>query len=353
MITQKLDPADPILAFTVTWVRRLAPKVEHLNVLCLDFPPGARGEALPLPPNVAVWSMGKERGHRRVRLLAAFYRHLLRLAPTIDAMFVHMIPRYAYLAAPVAFPFRLPIYLWYTHRQASRELRLATAVCANVISAVPESFPLATPKLIAAGHGIDTAFFAPDPTTPLDSPPLIVLVARLMPIKHHVTLLRAVAALKGEAAVQVAIVGGVPAGQDAGYLDTLRRLTQEVGVADCVRFTGPLPPEAVRDLYRRATLAVNLSPPGLFDKAALESMIMGTLTLVANPAFEGLLRDHMSLLSISSPEDVTSLTAALRAILALTPSQRADIALDVQGRARTAHSLDGLADRLAGIMQLR
>ena len=36
MITQKLDPSDPLLAFTVEWVRRLAARLEHLDVLCLE-----------------------------------------------------------------------------------------------------------------------------------------------------------------------------------------------------------------------------------------------------------------------------------------------------------------------------
>lgn len=56
-------------------------------------------------------------------------------------------------------------------------------------------------------------------------------------------------------------------------------------------FAGNLPPEGVRDWYRRAAVAVNLSPVGLFDKAALEAMATGVPIIVSNPAFNSLLGD--------------------------------------------------------------
>jgi glycosyltransferase involved in cell wall biosynthesis len=344
MITQKLDPADPILAFTVTWVRHLAARVAHLHVLCLEAPLAASA----LPANVTVWSMGKDRGVGRAQQLIAFCQTVWRLAPQLDAVFSHMVPRYAYLAAPLVWPRRVPIVLWYTHRQDSRELRLATALCKLVISAVPDSFPFATPKLRAIGHGIDTAFFAPAPATQVDAPPLIVQVARLMPIKHQETLIRALASGLD---AHVAIVGNVPPGQDPAYLTHLRTLAHDLGVADRVRFTGGLPADQVRDLYRRATVAVNLSPVGLFDKAALESMACGTLTVVCNPAFDALLRGQAAQLRIAAPTDVAGLSAALRHVLALPAPQRTDLALDIVGRTRTAHSLDGLMDRLVELMR--
>lgn len=348
MITQKLDPADPILAFTIEWVRCLAQRVEHLDVMCLEayLPSDA------LPANVTAWTLGKERGKNRLRELIAFYRTLLRLAPRADACFSHMVPRYVWLAAPILMLFRMRQYLWFTHRQDSVELRLATALCNNVFSAVTDSFPFKTPKLRAVGHGVDTAFFAPNPAVPRDEPPLLVQVARLMPIKHQATLIRAVAELRaGGTDVMAVLVGNVPPGQDTSYEVELRAITESLGVADRVSFAGGLPATQVRDYYRRATLAINLSPPGLFDKAALESLTTGTPVIVSNPAFDALLRDHAPLLRISDPDDVNGLVRSIRDYLALSPDARARIALDIQGRARTAHSLNDLMDRLVGSMR--
>lgn len=341
MITQMLDPADPVLAFTLKWVQALAARVDHLYVICLEQ------RTTTLPANVTAFSMGKEHGKGRGGELRAFYRALSRVIRKVDVIFCHMIPRFVWLAAPYAKLLHKPLILWYTHRQITTELRLATALCRHVVSAVPDSFPLSTPKLRAVGHGIDTDFYTPDPQIIPDAPPLIVHVARLMPIKHQATLLQAVAA---GIDAQVMLIGAVPQGQDRTYLTQLQTLAHELGIADRVNFAGGLSPDQVRDLYRRASIAVNLSPPGLFDKAALESMLVGTLTVVSNPAFDAVLRDHAERLRIAAPDDVQGLTVCLRTLLTLPDAQRSAIALDIRGRAKTAHSLDGLMDRLIGIM---
>src|SRR5439155_481899 len=113
MLTQKLDASDPLLAFTLGWVRTLAARVDHLHVLCLEIQPVTE----PLPGNVTVWSMDKERGASRVQELRAFYRVLLRVIGDVDVVFCHMIPRFAILAAPFAMLHRKPLILWYVHRQ--------------------------------------------------------------------------------------------------------------------------------------------------------------------------------------------------------------------------------------------
>lgn len=347
MITQKLDAADPILAFTLDWVRELAARVEHLDVICLEDYTSA-GE---LPPNVSSHSLGKDRGKNRIRELLTFYQLLIRLAPTVDAYFSHMVPRYTWLAAPIAGLFQIPQYLWYTHRTDSVELRLATMLCRAVFSAVPDSFPFATAKLNAVGHGINLQLFASDPTVQQATPPLIVQVARLMPIKHQATLIQAADQLKSMGlAFHIAVIGSVPPGQDQTYLESLQQLVASCGLEDTITFTGGLLPEQVLHYLRQASIAVNLSPPGLFDKAALESMIVGVPTVVSNAAFDGLLRDHRAALRIDSPTDVAGLVTALSALLTSSADDRRLLALDIQGRARTAHSLDGLMDRLVTLI---
>ncbi len=341
MIVQQVDERDWLRAFILNWIRALAARVERLHVITLE-----QGAA-ELPGNVSVRSMGKERGYSRPRELAEFYRALARVIPDVDVIFSHMTPRYTWLSAPFAALYRKPQVLWYTHRHIDFELRLATAVCRHVVTAVPESFPLHTPKLRPLGHGIDTAFFAPDPACVPDDPPLIVHVARLMPIKRQDALLRAAALIPG---VRVAFVGAVPSGQDAGYLPALQHLAQDLGIADRVSFAGGLTAEGVRELYRRAAVAINLSPRGLFDKAALESMLTGVPTIVSNPAFDPLLGAHAPRLRIAEPDDVQALADCLRTVLVLAPEERARIGLEIRERARAAHSLDGLMDRLVALM---
>jgi len=349
MLTQKLDPFDPVLAFTLGWVRALAARVDHLHVLCLEIQPLTE----PLPGNVTAWSMGKEHGAGRAQELGAFYKVLSRISGDADVVFCHMIPRFAVLATPFAMLYGKPLILWYVHRQISLELRLAMAFSHYVATAVPDSFPLPTSKLRPLGHGIDAEFFASDANPVSCDEPLIVHVARLMPIKHQDILLRAFAALPDRITARIALVGEVPRGQDASYRDQLRALADDLGIASHVTFTGGLNPQAVRDLYRQASIAVNLSPPGLFDKAALESMLCGVPTVVANPAFDPVLGDYMPQLRISSSDDVSGLTERLRALLApdfLSSAASQTMTQTVRERVRAAHSLDGLMDRLVALM---
>ncbi len=341
MIVQQVDEGDWLRAFILNWIRALAARVERLDVITLE-----RGKA-ELPDNVVVRSLGKEHGYSRPRELVEFYRALGGVVRDVDVAFSHMTPRYAWLSAPLAMLYRKPQILWYTHRHVGLELRLATMVCRYVATAAPDSFPLRTAKVRAMGHGIDTAFFAPDLQCSPDDRPLIVHVARLMPIKHQDVLLRAVSAIPG---VHVALVGAVPPGQDAAYRTALQNLAHDLGIADRVTFTGGLLANAVRDLYRRATLAVNLSPAGLFDKAALESMLTGAPTVVSSPAFDTLLGEYTPRLRISGPEDVEGLTNCLRSLLTLSPDERQKMARDIRERVQAAHSLEGLMDRLVALM---
>jgi glycosyltransferase involved in cell wall biosynthesis len=348
MITQRLDERDWLVSVIPRWVNGLAQRVDALDVVALEL-----GDYTP-PPNVRLYSMGKEQGRGKFGKALGFYRAVLPLIGEADAVFVHMIPRYAVMVGSLALLARKPLTLWYTHRQVGWQLRLALLFCRRVMTASADSFPLRTGKLRVLGHGIDTAFYAPHPR-PLpiamgrgDERPVILHVARLMPIKHQATLLRAVAS---GIDAGVVLVGDVPQGQSAEYRETLKALAAELGIENRVTFTGGLPPDAVRDWYRRAAIAVNLSPPGLFDKAVLESMAAGTPTIVSNPAFDSLLGDYAPKLRIDSPEDVEGLAVRLQALLALSEDERRAMGLDIRERVIAAHGLDRLMPRLVSVLK--
>ena len=305
------DANDPVLAFALEWIRRLAPYCESIDVITMYC-----GLA-DLPANVTVYSAGRERRLSKPRRVANFYRNLLRLLATrrYDACFAHMMPLFAGMAGPVLTARGIRTTLWYTHRQRSIQLRLGLAMSWRVVSADASSFPYETGKLRVIGHGIDTEFYAPFPhpksrpdgsvstrpqvkggtSTPAlkqgspfppgggragDGGGLVVQVGRLAAIKHQATTIQAVAGTAGE----LALIGGRQAGSAPGYESMLKEKAAQIGMKQRCRFTGDLPAAAVRDWYRRATVAVNMSPVGLFDKAALESMACGVPTIVGNPA---------------------------------------------------------------------
>jgi glycosyltransferase involved in cell wall biosynthesis len=342
MFAIRYDTTDWATGFIPVWARRLAYRVDALDVVALSV--GNKGE---VPSNMRVYSMGKGFSGNKAWLLFNFYRHALRLVPRADAVFVHMIPRYALLALPVTKLWRKPLSLWYTHREPSPDLQRALPFVNQVLTAVDSSFPLETNKLRVLGHGIDTNFYTPAPTAPLQSPPQIVQVARLQPIKSQDKLIAAVAQLPDARAI---FIGAVDEDEDGGYAEGLRVQAAPLGRRRVV-FAGGQPATGVRRAYQGATVAVNLSPPGLFDKAALESMACGLPTIVANPAFDDLLGDYVDLLWVAHPVDPDELAAKLRALLALSLAERATIGAALRERVIAAHSLNTLIPRLAWVLR--
>lgn len=326
MITQKADPSDPLLGFTMGWIKGLAARLDHLTVICQE-----RASALDLPSNVTLYSMGKEKSAGRITQAWRLICLLQKLTPQVDGIFCHMIPRYVLFAAP----WRKPILLWYTHQKASLELKIAARLATRIATASPDSFPLKLSKVQVLGHGIDVERFHPL-DVPENDPPEIALVARLSAIKNHPQLIEAAPS----GAKLVFIGGGVPSELD--YPATLARLAVERGVD--LEITGALTPNQVIERLAHCIIAVNLSPPGLFDKAALESMLMGKITLVSNPDFAPLLEGYPLLVK-------NDLKTRLQEVLALSHDERRQIGLFLRQRTMAQHSLNGLMDRLVEVMK--
>lgn len=356
------DADDPVLAFTTQWINRLALHFATIDVVTM------RAGRLAVSDNVRVYSVGKEQGYSEARRAAEFYRILggLLASQRYEACFAHMIELFAVMGTPLLKLRRVPLTLWYTHRQATRLLELATQVCDRVVTAAPDSFPIATSKLRVLGHGIDTDFFHPQAggrlrilnedadgkltktqEAILTTGGYIIQVARLMSIKHQETLVRALEYLTEAQAV---FVGGTPEGADGRYEHKLRGLAHGLDLGGRVVFAGPQPAAVVREYYRQASLAVNLSPPGLFDKAALESMAMALPTIVTNSAFDPLLGQYRDRLYVESPEDVDWLVARLRPLLTMPAVERAAMGAVLRDRVVAHHGLDGLIHRLINVL---
>lgn len=337
------DEADPVLGFGSVWIRELAGHCETIDVITMY-----RG-VVDLPDNVRVYSAGREHGWSKARRLATFYRQLTRLlsARRYDVCFAHMMPLFAALAGPLLRARGIPLVLWYAHRQETRQLRLGLAMSWRAVTSVATSFPVPTDKLRVVGQGIDTDFYRPAPhagSMPAE-PPLIIQVARLAAIKHQATTIRAVAGT----GAQLAFVGGVQPGYPDDYQRELEALCAELSQG--CRFTGDLPAAGVRDWNRRATIAVNTSPVGLFDKSALESMACALPTVVCNPAFAPALGEHRDLLMIGGPEDVTGLRERLAHLLALPEGERERIGRALRQGVIREHSLKTLIKRLLSVFE--
>lgn len=338
------DESDPLLHFAVGWARGLAAHCEYLDILTMYRGPHQ------LPGNVRVYSAGRELGLSKAARLARFYRLLRRRLRQrqYDACFAHMMPLFAGLGGPLLRARGIPITLWYAHPQRSAQLRLGMLMSRRVVSAVASSFPYKSDKLRVTGQGIDTDFFAPPPLRADDkaAPPLLLQVARLSAIKYQATALRA---LTG-ADARLALIGGAPTGTSPEYEKSLRDLAAQLQLGARCRFIGAQNRQQLLAWYQRAAIAINLTPTGSFDKAALESMACALPTVVANPAFAPLLGAYRPLLLTDGPEDVAGLSQRLRHLLALPPAERAAIGAALRENVRRQHSFPRLLERLLAVV---
>lgn len=344
MITRKLDPDDDRTGFVMRWVETLASRLDHLDVICQET-------ANPdMPENVRIYSMGKEAGKSRLEQSWRLTQYLRHLVPQADGVFCHMIPRYAIFAAPWTRLYRKPLLFWYTHRSLSRELKLAHAAATQVLTASPGSFPLSSEKVHVVGHGIETTLFSLAEKEA--SPPAVIHVARLSRIKGQDRLLRALAQVARRSDIgpfQVQIVGGVVE-SEPDYGAQLDSMARDLSPALPVTLTGPLSRPALAAVIEDSAIAVNLSPPGLFDKAALESMLVGKPTLVMNTDFLPVLGPEAGLLYLPYDAGDDMLANRLATLLALDPAERAAIGRELRERVIEQHSLGSLMDRIANLM---
>ena len=104
-------------------------------------------------------------------------------------------------------------------------------------------------RVVVNYHGVSLDRFKPLPRpAQAASLPCIVTCGRLEPYKGHHVLLRAAAAL--DRPVRVVLIGEGPQRQK------LQQLAAELGIADRVEFTGPLPQARLAEIYAGADLFV-------------------------------------------------------------------------------------------------
>jgi len=334
------DADDPVLGFATRWIAALARHVEHIDVLTM------RAGRVDLPANVRVYSLGKERGYSEPRRAFEFYRrlaHILRNGP-IDACFSHMTPLFSVMAAPVLKPWRIPIITWYAHRQVTPTVKLAYHVSDRIVTSAASAFRYRGRKVSVIGQGIDTDLFCPGDTLP-ESPPLILSVGRLSPIKNTTALVEACSLLRDRGvAFRCAIVGPVVE-RDRAYAAALGARIRHLDLTSHVVVVGPVRHEELPAWYCRCSAHVNLSPMGLFDKSALEAMACGRPSLVTNAALVKPLgaTGDMLLLADTQPASVAS---GIELVLAAGLRGRASLGGTLRLHVEERHGLATLANRV-------
>ena len=338
VVTQSVDPGDPVLGATVAKITALAERADEVVVLADRAVPGA------LPPNCRVHLFAsRSRAGRGLRFAAALLSELRR-RPRPAAVLAHMCPIYAVLAAPVARPLGTRVMLWYAHWNRTRTLELAVRL-ADVVTSVDErSVPVRSAKVVGIGHGIEVADFAC--TEPPPRPLRAVALGRYSAAKGLDTIVRSVALVRARGLdVRLACHGTAVHPGERRHLQELNVLVRKLGVGDAVTLGPPLARTEIPALLAMSSVLVNNMRPGAPDKVVYEACAACRPVLVSNPSFAELLDDVDPLLRFPL-DDAGALAGALEHVAGLSRDDTAAIGRSLRERVVARHSVDSWADAI-------
>lgn len=181
---------------------------------------------------------------------------------------------------------------------------------------------LALPRRPRVIHnGVDTSVFRPADAQ-MGHRPRLVHASNFRAIKRPLDAIRVLAALHHDGIDAVLTMIG-----DGPLRPAAMRLAAELGIADAVRFVGPLVPVELADRLRRSDLALVTSASESFGLVALEALASGTpLVGTRCGGLEEVLGSDPVLVerSLSPVGDVARLATRIGAILR-NPADRADL----------------------------
>jgi glycosyltransferase involved in cell wall biosynthesis len=336
-ITQQVDRAHPVLAATVPKIAALAERVDEVAVLADGAVPGT------LPDNCRVRRFAAPlKAGRGLRFEAALVAELARRP---QAVIAHMCPIYAVLAAPVARPLGTRVLLWYTHWKATPTLRLAEKLASDIVSVDARSFPIATAKVVATGHGIDVSEFSCG-AGERNSDFRAVALGRYSPSKGLETILRGVrTALDAGLGLRLVVHGPAGSSEERGHRADLERLVEELDLGRHVRLGHAVVRAEIPELFARSDVLVNNMRAGAPDKVVYEACASCLPVIVSNPVFDELLDDIEPALRFER-EDPGGLAERLAEVAARPAADRARIGRLLRQRVEERHSVGSWAERI-------
>jgi len=337
--TQTVDKDDNILGFFHDWIEEFAKHAERVHVICLF-----EGKH-ELPENVRVHSLGKERGNTRWDYLRLFYTYVWRLRGEYDSVFVHMNQIYVILGGLLWRIWKKKIGLWYTHKQVTLSLRIATFLTNIVFTASEESFRIRSKKKKVVGHGINADLFSCSMGS-LHDPIRILHMGRITPIKNCDTLITMVSVL-GNAygrKVHLTFAGAPVTNDDKNYLADLRIQVGELGLQSAVFFVGAPIFTDVPSVFCDADIVVNAAPTGGVDKAPLSAILSKRPVVVSNRAYQRIFGTyaHQCIAEYRDPDDFSQKIEGV-----ITMHDRERMLTDLDNFVRRNYSLEKLVQTIS------
>lgn len=339
MITQKIDVSDDILGVYHEWAREISKNFAKLSVICLY-----RG-VNELPPTVRVFSLGKEKNESRLQYVWKFFLYIWKLRSEYDVVFVHMTPIYVILGWPLWKFLGKKVFLFYAHYETGFILRVASLLCAKILTSVPGSCGLKSRKVIAIGQGIDTVRFRGDIKEKRQEN-AVLFVGRISPVKNLDILIEAVRILTLRTRkINLVIVGKKDYGEE-DYFHAIKEKIKNYNLNRSVIFVGGIPNIEMPSMYSKYEIYVNLTQAGSFDKAILEAMSCECIPIVSNGLYRSIFPGDLQELLIFKHKDSVDLADKICRIMLAAPDYKHRIGRTMREIVVKRHSLSNLGIRL-------
>ena len=340
IVAQKIDRDDENLGFFHRWIEEFAKYYDRVVVIA-----GFVGKCA-LPENVAVYSLGKEKGAGRLKRLWRYWRFFGAHHRSSDAVFFHMIPEFVIASSPFLLRRRGISALWYVHKSVTRRLCIAERAVDYIFTASELSFRLPSKKAVITGHAIDTDLFCPAARGAQKTTRgifRIVSVGRISPVKDIETMILACAVLQNtwDRPWTFSIIGGPLVPGDEDYLIRLKDLVREKRLSRRVHFLGPRAYVHVPAVYRDHDMFISLSRTGSVDKSVLEAMSAGISVISSNEAFRAILPAE-NFLENRDPEALARRIIARADSPPATHDDLRDIAVKNHGLSKTIKAIVGV-----------
>lgn len=338
-ITQLVDADDPVLGFVVAWCEELA---RHADLTVIA------NEVRRVPPSLhgSVVSLRKEEGATRWARTRRLRHVLIDLSPRPDIVFAHMCPGYLIVASTTTAGLLGRRVLWYTHPAATRTLRVAQILTHQVMTSLPGSYPIRSPKTRVLGHAINVTPYLGLQPRPHGEPLRLLALGRTSPVKGLTTLIEAVALVRSRHLnVEVDIVGPATTPAETQHREEVKALLKQRGLEDVVQVQPGLPHARLPDLLERYDVLLNATENGSADKVVFEAMAAARYVIVTNPSFEALLvtAGARDLLCERTPQGVAE---AIVAVASRSPEKVRQETQALRDAVVAEHALQTLGSRV-------
>jgi glycosyltransferase involved in cell wall biosynthesis len=335
--TQIVDKNDSNLGFFHRWIEEFAGHCEQVTVVCLK-----RGE-YNFPTNVRVLSLGKEDGSTKFARVVKFYSYIFETRRNYDAVFIHMNAEYAVLGGWLWKHWGKKVSLWYAHKSVTTTLQFGMRFIDIVFTVAPESFKLASSKVRAVGHGIDTELFKPDIREPsLET--RIITSGRIAGSKHIIEMLNMLDVLHERGNLfSFTVVGEPTTAEEAKYATKLR---QEIGKKPYnakVYMRGAIIHDNLPKVLNLQDIFLNFATTGNMDKAGLEALSTGVPVLSTNESFKQLLQPFDLFVPSSHPALIAE---AMQRFIGKSDKEKSAIAATLRNKVVAEHSLAKLIPKI-------